>query len=808
MEPNRSHRTAVNDFGARATPPAGAAVTDGLNFGELLKIIKLRRKLVYLFTAFSILGALFRQVFYVPLYQAQAHLSIEKVENSPLQLALGGLGTSQLDTSDRLKKYIDYLQSYDFFLTVAETLKFKDGYQLLNLNNPADLTVTHKRFWKQFLNTHFGNQLSADHGVEGTPEPVLVPVEKLAGILAGMISAESSGADSIKIKTVTLDPLTSAFLANTASEVFVHKTSERDYAEVTEVKKFIEEQLGGITDRLKQSESGMIDFKKRHNLISMKGDHNPFSDKLGAIEIELEANRLRFEENRKLIEYYENALSKQETRILSQGSASITNSAGDLVGRLRQQMDTLRYKKVLMQSQGYADHSWQMVEIDHDIDRTAGQLKKELGGVDGRKIEDQEPVVDPGNARQKLVVLKEENKALELKIGAIDQSRSGMLKNLETLPKDEQLLLTITRDVDLQFELYSSLRKKLQEVEIQQVALQSHVSISERANGAGPLPRTDLIVKMLFAILIGVFLGGVSACVLEAVDPTIKHPYDMERLEMITLGSIPHVLGSPLRQSLGMHSYRPDLLICKEKPESSESMAFKHIRAQLTAQRGTDGTPTKVICVTSPERGDGKSFVASNLAVSLAQLEKKTILIDCDLRNPSIPWLFGYKSGDGLSSLLTLKASLDEILLRQRIPHLDILPAGWAPHNPTELISNEKFRVLLDHLRSTYDYIVIDSPPAVAVVDAPVIAALSDSVIMTAGFRKTKKDMMLMALRRILSVSHKNIYSVLNNVWELNTHSSYDYINNLEPTQSALEPLDSRSELEKFEKILGRKKAG
>src|SRR5262245_29343330 len=127
--------------------------SDSLNFTELIKVVKLRRRFLYAFTLLTILGAAFKQVVYVPTYVSETKLSIQKVESSPMQIALANLGQTPLDTSDRLKRYIDYLSSQEFFLAVAEQLKFQEGYHLLNLTQPWELGFTKKKFWVQFLAT-------------------------------------------------------------------------------------------------------------------------------------------------------------------------------------------------------------------------------------------------------------------------------------------------------------------------------------------------------------------------------------------------------------------------------------------------------------------------------------------------------------------------------------------------------------------------------------------------------------------------------------------------------------------------------
>jgi polysaccharide biosynthesis transport protein len=796
----------MDTSGKNRHPRPALPESEGIQFAELIKVIMLRRKLLYLFTVMCFLGTIFKQIVYVPFYTAQVTMTVQKAENSPIQMALVNMGTAQWENPDRLKKYQDYINSYEFYLAVAERLKFQDGYHMLKLTSPAEMSITGKKFWLQYLSNHFGHKW--DDPSTAAPEPVLVPVERLAGIIQSMAASQLVGNDGIRIFVTTLDSFTSMVLANTAAEVFVRKTGERDYNEVTEVKRFIEEQLQSTTERLKKAESALIEFKRTHNIISIANEQTAYSAKLAELENEVERARIKARENDRLIDFYQKALARTEKSLLTQGSASIRTSQAALLQRLRQQLDNFRQKKVLMQAQGFAEGSWQMSQINEEIDKAAVMLKTELEKPESQGIDQDEPIVNLENARFKLTQLKSENKELDSKIAAIEKSRQTLLKNLGSLPSDEQILLTLTRDVDLQFELYSSLKKKLQEVEIQQVALQSHVRINDRSGMAPPAPRTNFLIKVIFALLIGIFLGCSTAFLLEAVDPTMKHPADLERLELITLGSIPHVHGSQLRSNLGNHSYRPDLLICREKPESAESMAFKHIRAQLTSHRKTEGQGGQIFTVTSPEHGDGKSFVASNLAIALSQLEKRTLLIDSDMRNPSVQWLFGFKDGVGLSSVLSLKSSLDNAILKQRSPNLDILPAGRQPQNPTELLSNEKFRVLLEYLKTIYDFIVIDAPPAAAIVDAAILSSLSDCVILTAAFRKTRKDVMVVALKRILQVSSRHIYAVLNNVWEVDPDSTYDYADGQLPQALQVEPVDSQSELQRFEdEILRQRKA-
>lgn len=342
---------------------------------ELLQVLKLRKRMISVLIGTAVLGVVARQVFYIPLFSAQTQLSVQKIENSPMQMALANLGTLSIDTSDRLKKYVEYLQSHEFFLVVAETLKFKEEYHRLNLTPPSELSITKRKFWKQFLASNFGNQGQRTEPHSANPEPVLVPIEQLATLIRSVTQAEISGPDSLRIRTTTLDPLTAMVLTNVVAEVFSRKTSERDYNEVTEVKRFIEKQLDSTTERLKKSESSLVDFKRHHNIISISAEHSTFTAKLTQLESDLESTRIRFEENQKLIDFYERLLSRRESQILAKGAGAIRATQSEVVSRLRQRLEQLHNKKVLLMSQGYSESSWQVEEISQEFDRTAALLR-------------------------------------------------------------------------------------------------------------------------------------------------------------------------------------------------------------------------------------------------------------------------------------------------------------------------------------------------------------------------------------------------------------------------------------------------
>lgn len=170
------------------------------------------------------------------------------------------------------------------------------------------------------------------------------------------------------------------------------------------------------------------------------------------------------------------------------------------------------------------------------------------------------------------------------------------------------------------------------------------------------------------------------------------------------------------------------LLVVTAEPSSPAAEQFRLLRTRLSARN--DGRPLRVVLVTSPLNGDGKTVTSANLALSIAQeFQQRVVLVDADLRRPALGALFDLPAGPGLADVLIGTASLEEALVPVPAQHLTVLPAGGPPARPSELVGSTAMRRTLETLRSQFDRIVIDTPP-VALADTHVLSSLADGVLM------------------------------------------------------------------------------
>ncbi|MBD7916608.1 CpsD/CapB family tyrosine-protein kinase [Clostridium sp. Sa3CUN1] len=203
------------------------------------------------------------------------------------------------------------------------------------------------------------------------------------------------------------------------------------------------------------------------------------------------------------------------------------------------------------------------------------------------------------------------------------------------------------------------------------------------------------------------------------------------------------------------------MFIVEKEPKSIAAESYRTLRTNI--QYSSFDKEYRVIVVTSSEPGEGKSTTAGNLALSIAQDNKKVILIDCDLRKPSIHKKFKISNLVGLSDVIVGKEELTKVVHRYN-KNLVILTSGKIPPNPSEMLSSKTMSNLLESLKETFDYIILDTPPVQAVTDSQILSTKSDGTILVVRAERTKKESVQNAVNLLKKVNANIIGTVLNGV--------------------------------------------
>jgi capsular exopolysaccharide synthesis family protein len=320
------------------------------------------------------------------------------------------------------------------------------------------------------------------------------------------------------------------------------------------------------------------------------------------------------------------------------------------------------------------------------------------------------------------------------------------------------------KEIERTQQLFDGVIKRLQEIGL----VKDYGGFTTKIiNPAGPgrqvEPNPTRILSM--AAFLGILGGFGLGYVVDIMDKSFRTPEEIRRrLGLPVVGHIPFIKPGPeLEVEAGANGKSMDAVLCTyHRPQSRDAEAFRGVRTSLYFS--TRGERHKVIQVTSPASGDGKTTLAANLAVSIAQSGKRTLLIDADFRRPRVHKIFGLDSKVGLASVFLGEAEMNDAIQQTAVPNLWALPCGPHPPNPAELLTSEQFAEALQVLREKFDFVVIDTPPLLAVSDPCAVAPRVDGVILTIRISKNGRPDAERAKEILVTLGAKVVGVVVNGV--------------------------------------------
>ena len=367
-------------------------------------------------------------------------------------------------------------------------------------------------------------------------------------------------------------------------------------------------------------------------------------------------------------------------------------------------------------------------------------------------------------------------KAVLDKLAVLERAKSKINQQIAGLPNTQQEVIRLTRDVETNQATYVQLLSKQQELNIMKASAQGNVRIVDYAYvPENPVAPRKAVITLLSALAAG-SLTALWLMIRNRMKNGITSSEEIENLNLEVVALVPHsktqqkrdFFKSKFKKTGGRSNY----LLASEDRADTAVEAIRALRTNIYFSMLD--APNNVLMITGAAPEAGKSFISANLAAVMAQSGKRVLLIDTDMRKGYLDRLFGLTPEFGLSDILNGKAAPAKAVQETGIENLHLISSGSYPSNPSELLMDNRFNELLAHARQRYDYVILDTPPVLAVTDAVIIGQHAGTVLMISRYAHTRARELEASVER-LKQNHINIKGVVLNGMKREANNSYDY---------------------------------
>jgi len=602
-----------------------------------------------------------------------------------------------------------------------------------------------------------GNTPPLPSALDLAPDPLQTDPSRTSALLSGFRGnlrvALTPNTHIIKVSFRNPDKDLTAHVVNTLMSTYTENNFKSRFDSTMQASDWLSKQLVDLQMKVETSQEKLVRYQKEHEILGIDEKQNITTQKLDELNKALtaaESVRMDKESVYRLVQ------SGDPDTIAS--SASLLDAAGSGTQSGSGLLESLRTKEADVKTQfgpsypKVAQLNTQLKEIDAQI---LGETRKVAGKIRG----------------QYMAALQRENMLHD----ALEKQKQEANKLNESAIQYSIL----KRDLETYRTLYEGLMQKMKEAGVSAGLKSNNFRIVDVARVPMVPIEPNIPRNLAFAFMLGLTSGVGLAFLLEGLDNTVRTTEQAQMISglpplgMIPLGSRTAREGPNAKRLVIATSKEAVELVTQVRPQSQMAESYRALRTSLLLSNL--GAPPKVIMITSALPQEGKTTTSINCAVVLAQKGIRVLLIDADLRRPSIHKTLGMGPRSGLSNVLTGSATLQQTITRSNIlPNLSILPAGTPPPNPAELLASQNMREVLEELRGQYDHIVVDTPPTLSVTDAVVLSPRADAIVLVIRSGQTTKQ----ALRRsrdILMQVNAKVSGVLLNAVDLSSPDYYYY---------------------------------
>lgn len=520
----------------------------------------------------------------------------------------------------------------------------------------------------------------------------------------------------VRVNFDSPEPAFSAKVVNAVAEAFIASNLERRFDASSYAKDYLEDRLEQLKLKLEDSEKQLVAFAQKEQIVNIDDRQSLSGQNLGEINAALaKAQDERFRAEAKWRQSQAASGMGLPDVLGSELIQNLQKTRATLKGEYQQKLSLYKPDYPLMQQLGS-----QIDEIDKQIAAEVANIK---ASVQAQYLA----------AKGQEDLLRE--RIGELKIAELDLQDRSIQYN------------TLKREVETNRQLYDGLLQRYKEIGVAGGVGTNNISVVDSAEVPTGKHSPRLALNLAVGLLLGLFGGMLLALLMERLDDTLKVPEDLEKqLGLAVLGIIPKLKGMTPAVAL-------------DDPRSAFAEAYRSVRTAL--QFSTESGVPKTLLITSATPSEGKSTSALTLARNFAQLGKRVLLIDADLRNASLHKLLGQDNSRGLSNHLAGAIKAPEAILPTDERNLWVMLTGPLPPNPAELLASGRMMSLLTVAAEKFDQIVIDGPPVMGIADAPILANMSHGTLLVVEAGQTRLGVARVAVKRLLGARARLIGAVL-----------------------------------------------
>jgi capsular exopolysaccharide synthesis family protein len=514
----------------------------------------------------------------------------------------------------------------------------------------------------------------------------------------------------VKLHVDNTNPELAARIANTTVQTFIAMGMERRLEASSYAKSFLEDQIKQMKAKLEDSERRLNSYAQANQILTLdektSAINQTYTDFATALA-KAEQERIKVE-----------AVLTEMKRNPEAAPSVIENKAVQAYKekRVKLMMDYQDNLRI------YKPDFPKMQQMKAQLDEIENQIKQEV---------------------QLAVITLQGQYESALRNETLMRERVAATRKQVLTTQDHGIDMNLLkREVDTNRQLYDNLLQRFKELGISGNIISNNISVVDTAEPPLFPFKPDLLRNLLVGLAVGIILGAAIVIAMEIMDDSIKYPDEVERvLGLPLLGVIPKInrkRSSPSTVAMEVH----------EDPRSTMAEAYRSVRTALQFSTA-EGAPKRLV-VTSTTRNEGKSTTSLALAINFAQMGQRVLLIDADMRNPTVHKLLGMPNDFGLSNLLSSDNRGDKMITPTKVPNLSVLTAGPIPPNPVDLLTGPKLLLLLNITSALgIDYVIVDAPPMLGLADSVVLGNQLQNVLFVVQASSTRKALIKTALRRL-----------------------------------------------------------